>query len=120
MGKIWKKKQTTLSQTSGCGCAPTQVPAQEPIVNKQPAPVPIAPGPALVPLAPGPISAPISEVSTSNISSPFLEQILETMKSLKETQERQGKKLEELMLTQNGKTSAEDVLKKILVAAKMC
>ena len=85
--------------------------------------VPVAPGP----IAPVPSPAPVCEnvtttVSSPNDTNPFLEQILETMRSLKETQEKQGQKIEALMTSQlsSGKDSAEDVLRKILVAAKIC
>ena len=64
-----------------------------------------------------------SEASSTSEKEPFLEKILETMRSLKETQERQGEKIEALMNTQvnNGRSmSAEDALKQILKAAKVC
>ena len=59
---------------------------------------------------------------TDSIKESFLDKILETMRSLKEMQERQGEKIEALMASQlnNSKSlSAEDALKKFIMAAKM-
>ena len=53
---------------------------------------------------------------TNVIKESFLEKILETMRSLKETQERQGEKIEALMASQMSNTkslSAEDALKNL-------
>ena len=59
---------------------------------------------------------------TDIIKESFLDKILETMRSLREMQERQGEKIEALMASQMSNTkslSAEDALKKFIMAAKM-
>ena len=93
MGKAWKRKNTP-PEISGCKCAPSEqrtlvpkenhdvVPASReyqagepvPIVNQTSVQKPI----------------PESTASSSLKKDVFLEQLLETMRSLKETQERQG------------------------------
>ena len=67
-----------------------------------------------------------SVASFSLRSDSFLEQLLETIRSLKETQERQGEKIEALINSQinsqrniAGNLSAEDALKKLITAARI-
>ena len=68
------------------------------------------------------VSGSENAASASLKNDAFLEKLLETMRSLKETQERQGEKLEALMNSQRNTAanlSAEDTLKRILTAARV-
>ena len=100
MGKAWKKKKIPPppQEISGCRCSPpvVPVPAENQLVVPTPA---VAPVPIMNQL---PVQAPVLESTTSASlkNDTFLEKLLETMRSLKETQERQGEKLEALMNSQ--------------------
>ena len=125
MGKALKKKHTP-KECDGCQCGPpgsqlaptsTQSVSQVSSENQLVVQTSVVPGPN------GNQTEPQTSVSEVSPGNSFLEKILETMRSLKETQERQGEKIEALMNAQvsSGRSmSAEDALKQILKAAKVC